>query len=595
MKFLEGSQAPLCGAFALGNGETLFRIWAPDAPPGMCLKVEGHAPLPIVADAKGYAEHRVADCPPGTRYYYVLADGSTMPDPASRLQDGDVQGASMVVDPAAYPWRHPDWQPRPWPQSILYEVHVGLAGGFDGLRQRLPDLAALGINLLELMPIAAFSGTRNWGYDGVLPFAPNAAYGSPDALKQLIDEAHGLGMGVMLDVVYNHFGPEGNHLPRYAARFFRDDIHTPWGAAIDFAQPAVRQHFEDSAIHWLDEFRFDGLRLDAIHAIHDDAWLCALPDRLRARLPGRRVHLITEDDNNRAHLLRAGFDAQWDDDLHHVLHHFLTGERHGYYGDYCEDPAAILARCLAQGWHYQGQASTHQGRARGEPTTGLPPSAFVFFLQNHDQIGNRPLGERLSVLTLSPERLRAAVALQVLSPMVPLLFMGEELGAQTPFHYFTSHHDPRLTQAVRAGRAREFPGSPDMRAHELPDPDAPATFEASRPWAERDPAWERYYRQLLTLRICHLSRRLQGARSEGARVLGTHAVRAVWRLADGAHLIHYINLGDRPCPIPPEHRSTIDSSRSLRFESLPGALAQATQGVLPGDCALCLINEAHDA
>jgi len=584
------------GAFALEGGSTLFRIWAPEAPAGMDLCVEGRPPLPVVPDATGHAEHRVPDCPPGTHYHYRLADGTRMPDPASRLQDGDVHGDSIVADPAPYPWRHADWRPRPWEESVIYEVHAGLAGGFAGLRERLPELASLGVNLIELMPIADFPGPRNWGYDGVLPYAPDRAYGPPESLKQLIDCAHSLDIGVMLDVVYNHFGPDGDYLARYARSFFRQDESTPWGAAIDFRQPAVQRFFEDSAIRWLDEFRFDGLRLDAVHAIADEAWLRTLPRRLRARLPGRRVHLVIEDDANRARLLEAGYDAQWNDDLHHVLHHLLTGERHGYYGDYCRDPAGVLARCLSEGWHYQGQPSDHHGgQPRGTPSAHLPPSAFVCFLQNHDQTGNRAHGERLTVLAANEQRLRAAIALQLLSPMVPMIFMGEEYGARTPFLYFTSHADPALADAVRRGRAREFAAMPDFRGDPdgLPDPNAESTFEACRPWPSNGAhrAWTAYYVHLLDLRARCLTPRLRGARSDGAQALGPASVRAAWRLGDGARLSFYVNLGSRPCAVPVGLLPAAPDATSLRYESVPGGLAALAQGELSSDCALCLIEE----
>ena len=586
-----------CGAFVQEDGTTLFRIWAPEAPAGMSLHVEGRAPLPVMPDALGYAEHRLPECPPGTRYHYGLADGTRMPDPASRLQDGDIHDDSIVVGDGTYTWRHLDWQPRPWEESVIYEVHVGLAGGFTGLRARLPELASLGVNLIELMPIADFPGPRNWGYDGVLPYAPDCAYGPPEALKQLIDCAHSLGIGVMLDVVYNHFGPDGNALGHYASSFFRRDAPTPWGAAIDFRQAAVQRFFEDSAIRWLEEFRFDGLRLDAVHAVADESWLRALPQRLRARLPGRRVHLVIEDDANRASLLEAGYDAQWNDDLHHVLHHLLTGERSGYYGGYCQAPAAILARCLAEGWHYQGQASAHHGgRPRGTPSAHLPPAAFICFLQNHDQVGNRPQGERLTVLAASEARLRAAISLQLLLPMVPMIFMGEEYGSRAPFLYFTSHADPALAEAVRRGRAREPAVVPAARgeACDPPDPNAEATFAASRPWPVNGGhrAWTAHYVQLLELRTRHLAPRLRGTRPAGAQALGPAAVCAAWRMGDGARLTLYLNLGPDSCTLPRASAGAVPEAACLLYESAPGAAAQLRQGELAPDCALCFIEEA---
>ena len=584
------------GALPLPDGRTRFRLWAPSASPGLALLIEGRDAIALHPDAQGYAQVDV-DCGPGTRYRYRLGDGAMVPDPASRLQDGDVHDASVVTGPDAYAWQHAGWRGRPWEDSVLYEIHVGLAGGYAGVRQRLPALAELGVTLLELMPLADFPGARNWGYDGVLPYAPDTAYGTPEELKALIDTAHGLGMGVMLDVVYNHFGPDGNFLPRYAAPFFRDDVPTPWGAAIDFRQPAVRRFFEENALYWLSEYRFDGLRLDAVHAIVGHEWLEELARHVRGQLPGRHVHLVLENDDNRASLLQAGYDAQWNDDAHHVLHHLLTGESQGYYADYSRYPAQALAQCLEQGWLYQGQPSAYRGgRPRGEPSAHLPPSAFVLFLQNHDQTGNRALGERLTRLAASPERLRAAVAMQLLIPQIPLIFMGEECGSEAPFLYFTSHADPALAQAVREGRQREFPA---YAAHDaataLPDPNAPDTYARSQPWHDDtgDAAknWLTYYRALLHLRQHALAPRLRGAESLGALALGTATVMARWRLGDGAVLTLYANLGADREPLPATLLPPGDFA-NLLFESLPGALASLRAGSACADSVVVLLEDA---
>lgn len=585
------------GAVPLDSGVTRFRLWAPSAPAGLALEVEGHPPIALRPDAQGYAQVDV-DCPPGARYHYRLDESTTAPDPASRLQDGDVHGDSIVVAPDAYPWRHPDWTGRPWEESVLYETHAGLEGGYAALEARLPELAALGITLLELMPIADFPGSRNWGYDGVLPYAPDTAYGTPDELKRLIDTAHGLGMGVMLDVVYNHFGPDGNYLPRYAAPFFRRDIPTPWGDAIDFRQAAVSQFFRDNAVYWLTEYRFDGLRLDAVHAIAGHEWLEELAGDVRRRVPAaRRVHLVLENDDNRASLLRGDYDAQWNDDAHHVLHRLLTGETQGYYADYADRPAQALARCLAEGWLYQGQPSPHRGgRARGEPSAGLPPTAFVLFLQNHDQTGNRARGERLASLVGEPARLRAAVALQLLAPQIPLIFMGEERGSRTPFLYFTSHADPALAQAVREGRRREFSRfdsfAADGACARLPDPNAASTYDASRPRAGADAEeWMRGYAALLQLRARLIAPRLAGAASLGASAIGGHAVFARWRLADGARLSVYANLGPARVPVPPALAAGADVYATLLFESNAGGREALAAGELCGDTTVWLLEE----
>jgi maltooligosyltrehalose trehalohydrolase len=590
---------PACsfGAVPLESGVTRFRLWAPSAPGGLALEVEGHPPIALRPDADGYVQADV-DCAPGARYRYRLDAGTAVPDPASRLQDGDVHGDSIVVAPDAYPWRHAEWTGRSWEDSVIYETHAGLEGGYAGLEARLPELAALGVTLLELMPIADFPGPRNWGYDGVLPYAPDTAYGTPEALKRLIDAAHGLGMGVMLDVVYNHFGPDGNYLSRYAAPFFRQDIRTPWGDAIDFRQPAVSRFFKDNAVYWLTEYRFDGLRLDAVHAIAGHEWLHELARDVRRRVPPeRRVHLVVENDDNRASLLSGDYDAQWNDDAHHVLHHLLTGETQGYYADYADQPAQALARCLAEGWLYQGQRSRYRGgQPRGEPSGGLPPTAFVLFLQNHDQTGNRALGERLAGLVDEPARLRAAVALQLLAPQIPLIFMGEERGSRTPFLYFTSHADPALAEAVRAGRQREFSGFASFSAQDaaaLPDPNDPATYQASRPTADGADAqaWMRDYAALLQLRTRLIAPRLAGAGSLGASAIGTHAVFARWELAGGARLSVYANLGPQRQPLPAPLRPGADVYATLLFESQAGGRDALAADELCGDTTVWLLEE----
>ncbi len=585
------------GAMPLDSGVTRFRLWAPSAPASLALEVEGHPPIPLRPGPDGYTQADV-DCPIGARYHYRLDDETVAPDPASRLQHGDVHGDSIVTAPDSYPWRYATWRGRPWEDTVLYETHAGLEGGYAGLLARLPELAALGVTLLELMPIADFPGPRNWGYDGVLPYAPDTAYGTPDELKRLIDEAHGLEMGVMLDVVYNHFGPDGNYLPRYAAPFFRKDVVTPWGEAIDFRQPAVSQFFKENALYWLTEYRFDGLRLDAVHAIAGHEWLHELAQYLRQHIPAERyVHLVLENDDNRASLLQGDFDAQWNDDAHHALHVLLTGEAHGYYADYSAQPAQALARCLAEGWLYQGQPSPYRGgQVRGEPSAGLPPTAFVLFLQNHDQAGNRAGGERLASLVDNPARLRAAVALQLLAPQIPLIFMGEERGARTPFHYFTSHADPALAQAVREGRRREFSRFPEFQGSAtaaLADPNAPETYLASKPRASSADAhvWMRDYAILLHLRARLIAPRLPGATSLGASAIGEHGVFARWELAGGARLTVYTNLGPDRLALPESLQAGLEAYAALLFESVAGARDALFQGEVCGDSTVWLLEE----
>ena len=583
------------GAVAVDGG-VRFRLWAPSAEPGLKLEVDGLSPITLTCDEEGYAQTEVPNIGPGTRYHYRLGDGRAVPDPASHLQADDVDGDSVVTDPDDYAWQHPEWRGKPWEDAVIYEVHVGLAGGFSGLLARLPELATLGVTVLELMPVNDFAGSRGWGYDGVLPYAPNTAYGTPAELKALVDTAHGLGMCVMLDVVYNHFGPSGNFLSSYAASFFREDIATPWGAAIDFRQTAVRDFFEENARYWLTEYKIDGLRLDAVHAIESRDWLCALPQRLRARLAADRiVHLVVEDELNRAYLLESGYDAQWDDDMHHVMHYLLTGEHQGYYVDYAEQATEQLARCLTEGWAYQGEPSAYRdGKPRGEPSGKLPPSAFIFFLQNHDQIGNRARGERLTQLVPNPDLRQAAISLQLLAPQIPLIFMGEEQGSEQSFLYFTDFKDAALAQAVRDGRRREFSRFAEFRdeAMHLPDPNALSTFEDSRPWinAPASRHWVLYYQELLTLRRTRLAPRLRGAYAVGTQVLGTGAVRADWILGDGTHLRVYTNLSDQSYSL--HGGSFSPEDWQVLFQTPADTSRHIAQDILPPHCTVWLIDEA---
>jgi malto-oligosyltrehalose trehalohydrolase len=428
-------------------------------------------------------------------------------------------------------------------------------GGFNGIAKMLPKWAELGITAIELMPIGDFPGNRNWGYDGVLPFAPDRAYGTPDDLKALIDAAHALGLMVFLDVVYNHFGPDGNYLPLYASRFFRNDVTTSWGDAIDFREPNVRRFFVENALYWVHEFHVDGLRFDAAHAIEGDDFLIELASALRESVAGqsRYLHLVLESDKNDSALLQRGFDAQWNDDLHHVLHVMLTGESEGYYIDYAARPAENLARALTEGFIYQGEPSPFRGgEKRGTLSAHLPPTSFVAFLQNHDQIGNRAFGERLTELT-HPEALKAAIALILLCPQIPLLFMGEESGATEPFLYFTDHH-PNLAEIVRQARRTEFAKFPafadEQRRALFPDPNAPETFERSQPMGAASDAeeWRSFYRLLLHLRHDRIVPRLKGAKAEDAVAAGEGAVVAHWRLGDGARLTLAANLGAETVP-----------------------------------------------
>ena len=566
------------GANLIGADRTRFRIWAP-AQREISVAVEGAPAAPMARSEGGWFEAEV-NCGAGARYRYILQDGTAIPDPAARAQVGDIHGASVVIDPSSYQWRHPEWRGRPWHDAVIYELHAGLLGGFGGVAKELPRLADLGITAVELMPIAEFPGARNWGYDGALPFAPECSYGSPDDLRALVDQAHGHGLMIFLDVVYNHFGPDGNYLSLYAPQMFRDDVATPWGPAIDFRRSEVRRFFTDNALYWLLEYQFDGLRFDAVHAITELDWLDEMASEVRKTVtPGRQVHLVLENDDNAASHLNRGFDAQWNDDGHHVLHVLLTGEREGYYEDYKDDPAARLARCLKEGFIYQGEPSLHRGgKQRGTRSADLPPTAFVLFLQNHDQIGNRAFGERLTKLA-NAEALEAATSLLLLCPQIPLLFMGEETASQSPFLFFTDHN-AELAKAVREGRRREFSGfsqfsDPTFLA-QLPDPNDVATFEKSNPVADGDRglARMRLYRELLVLRRTEIVPRLAGARALDAAPIGPAAVVAQWRMADGTVLTIATNLASRSVQLtPPLGRLIFSSSAAARGGLAKGELA----------------------
>jgi maltooligosyltrehalose trehalohydrolase len=551
------------GATYLGDHRTRFRLWAPNQK-AVSVEIDGRDPLVMERHADGWFEAE-ANCAPGASYIYRLGTGRAVPDPASRAQADDVHGPSLIIDPTRYRWQNADWRGRPWYEAVVYELHVGTYGGFAGVQADLDRLAGLGITAIELMPINDFPGKRNWGYDGVLPFAPDRAYGPVDALKSLIDSAHRRQLMVYLDVVYNHFGPDGNYLGAYAPGFFRDDIATPWGAAIDFRKPPARRFFIENALYWLMEYRFDGLRFDAVHAIADPTFLDEMAAEIRQTVErGRHVHLMLEHDGNESEHLRHGFDAQWNDDAHHVLHVLLTGETDGYYRDYATQPAERLLRCLTEGFAYQGEPSPYRdGRKRGAPTAGLPPTAFILFLQNHDQIGNRPLGDRLTTLA-HPDALKAAIALQLLCPNIPLLFMGEEQLSCTPFQFFTDHHGA-LANAVRDGRRREFAAFAAFSGEQIPDPNAVETFEHSRMSIQGDAS---LHRELLALRHKAIVPRLPGTHAIGGTPVGPAAVSVKWRMGDGSILSIATNLGAQ------DHPSGVTAGACI-FATHPDAAANA--------------------
>lgn len=545
-----------------------FALWAPSAS-DVRLVLDGQE-HPMPEQGEGWRRLTLHNARAGSRYGFRIDGDLVVPDPASRFQPDDVNGLSAVTDPA-FAWTDAGWRGRPWEEAVIYEAHVGTAtpeGTYAALAKDLERLRGLGITALQLMPLADFAGRRNWGYDGVLPYAPDAAYGTPDDLKRLIDRAHGLGLMVMLDVVYNHFGPTGNYLHSYAASFFTNRHETPWGAAINFDGAdgrAVREFFVHNALYWIEEFHFDGLRFDAVHAIIDDSdphLLGEIATRIRQSCPDRHVHLVLENEFNQARWLQRDergraklYDAQWNDDIHHCWHVLMTGESEAYYHDFANDPVALLGRCLAEGFAYQGEVSPHSGKARGERSGELPPSAFVAFLQNHDQIGNRAFGERLNALA-PPEKLRLARAGLLLSPQIPMLFMGEEWAASAPFQFFVDFSaEPQLEQAVRDGRRREFRhfaafADPEATL-QIPDPTDEATFRRStldRSEAARPGHVEvvEETRRLLALRNAEIvpiaKTHFLGAES---RRRGAAALDVLWRFKGGT-LRFLLNVGGEP-------------------------------------------------
>jgi malto-oligosyltrehalose trehalohydrolase len=566
-------------------GGVRFQLWAPSAR-GVALQLETSGmerEITMRAEAGGWFRTEVSEARSGSRYRFRINGDFLVPDPASRFQPEGVDGPSEVIDPRAFDWSDEAWLGRAWEEAVLYELHVGAfseRGNFAGVAEHLDHLVALGVTALELMPVAECPGEFNWGYDGVYPFAPERRYGCPEDLKALVEAAHARGLMMLLDVVYNHFGPQGNHLPRYAKPFFTRRHRTPWGAAIDFEGPhsrTVRDFFIHNALYWLEEYHFDGLRLDAVHAIHDSSKpdiLTELAEVVRERSGHRQVHLVLENDQNEArHLERDArgrarlFSAQWNDDIHHTLHVLLAGEHAGYYSDYAEHPTRQLGRCLAAGFAYQGEPSVFRGgEARGEPSGHLPPTAFVSFLQNHDQVGNRAFGERIVGLA-EPEAVRAALAVLLLAPSPPLLFMGEEWGCEVPFPFF-AHFGPDLAARVREGRRQEFARFPEFRdetaRQQIPDPGASHTFRsASLPWndlqKDEHREWLAYYRRLLEIRHREIVPRLAVTPWDAAEFteIGETGLRVSWRVRTGVSLHLWAQLAPEPgraFPAPPGGR-----------------------------------------
>jgi len=525
---MQNHQAAI-GATSLQDGSTCFRVWAPRAHEVAVVLTEGHrSPVSLLEEADGYFSASVAGVKAGARYQYLLDNQLVRPDPCSRYQPDGVHGPSQVVDLSEYQWVTSGWRGLPLEQFIIYELHVGTftrEGTFDGVISRLDYLCELGITAVELMPVAQFPGERNWGYDGTFPFAPQNSYGGPNGLRRLVDACHARGLAVILDLVYNHLGPEGNYLHAFGP-YFTNRYQTPWGDAINFDGPysdPVRHYFITNALYWVDAFQIDALRLDAVHGIYDFSARHILQELAEAvhesaAEQGRQIHLIAESDLNDVRLIKStdqggfGLDAQWNDDFHHALRTLLTGERAGYYQDFgrFED----LVKAFTEGFVLSGQYSTFRRRRHGSPSAQIPSRQLVVFSQNHDQIGNRMHGERLGE-HLSAQQLKLVAATVLLSPCLPLLFMGEEYAEAAPFPYFVSHYDADLVEGVRRGRLEEFAafrteGTP-------PDPQAEATFLSAKlklgqQLTEEQHSIFNFYRELIRLRKeCALLSRLDRA------------------------------------------------------------------------------------
>jgi len=553
------------GAEFVAADTVRFRLWA-SGQSEVTLRLSAKD-IEMTPTGNGWVEVEVAGVKPGEEYQYVLADGKTVADPASRAQRDDVGGPSLVIDPARYAWQNTGWAGRAWEETVVYELHIGTftpQGTFRAAIDKLPHLAGLGITMIEVLPLAQFGGRRGWGYDGVLLYAPHAAYGSPEDFKAFVDAAHGYGISVVLDIVLNHFGPEGNYLPLLSPDFFHPERTTPWGAAIAWDVDAVRRYIVEAPLYWLQEYNLDGLRFDAIDQIEDSQQphvLIEIAQRIRAEIPQRPIHLTTEDCRNVIFLHPRDadgsaplFTGEWNDDFHNAVHVFATGETHAYYQDFADQPEKGVARALTEGFIYQGQVSPQSGEARGVDSRGQPPVTFVDFIQNHDQVGNRAQGERLISLA-GADRSKVMLAMLLLSPHIPLLFMGEEYGETHPFLFFTDFHGD-LARAVREGRAREFAGHAGHEGESVPDPNAEQTFIASRldwhkPETPEGQAWMALTRQLLTLRQQYIVPLLARAGGHSGNAVKTAPgfLAVSWTFPQGT-LSMAVNIAATPQPLP---------------------------------------------
>jgi len=567
----------------LQEGMATFRVWAPNCR-SVEVVIEGRKPEALTGREDGVFERSLAGVGAATRYQYRLDGERYRPDPVSRFQPEGVHGPSAVVDPSRFPWTDQGFRGHSLTDLVFYELHVGTftAGGtFEAVIPHLPSLVDLGITAIEIMPIAEFPGSRNWGYDGTHLYAPQSTYGGPRGLRRLVDAAHGQGLSVFLDVVYNHLGPEGNYLGEFGP-YFTDRYKTPWGSAINFDGPdaeGVRRHFVDNARYWVREFHVDGLRLDAIHSIFDATpvhILTELADAAReeGQALDRPVHIAAEShDNDRKIVLPPaqgglGLDSIWSDDFHHTVHAALTGEKSGYYCDFAGGRG--LARAIAEGFAFQGEPSEYFARPRGTPSADLPGERFTIALQNHDQVGNRAVGDRLS--TIVPfAAVKVAAALLFSAPALPLLFMGEEYGETSPFQYFTSHLDPALVEAVRKGRTEEFKSFGWEGA--VPDPSEPATFLRSRlnhslAGAPRHRELREYYRRWMALRRSHPALGAGGKDRARAELDATGSVLTLVRQgpgAAGARLVANLTNAPRPFAPPSADWRVLLDSEDARF------------------------------
>ena len=552
------------GAEFISSDVVRFRVWA-EGQQQLTLRL-AERDLPMTAVGNGWFQIDVPGVTHGTEYQFVLQDGMAVPDPASRAQKEDVNGPSVVIDPGRYQPINPDWAGRPWEETVIYELHIGTftpQGTFRAAIDKLPYLAELGITQLEVMPVSQFGGSRGWGYDGVLLYAPHSAYGTPEDFHAFIDAAHGLGLSVVLDIVLNHFGPEGNYLPLLSPAFFDAQRMTPWGNGIAYEREPVRHYILDAPLFWLTEYRLDGLRFDAIDQIKDTASkhiLQQIAETIREALPDRHIHLTTEDSRNVIFLHPRDekgatplFTAEWNDDFHNAAHVFATGETHAYYQDFAFEPEKKFARALAEGFVYQGEVSLQTGHSRGVECHTQPPTFFVDFIQNHDQTGNRAQGERLITLA-GADKTRVLLAALLLSPHIPLLFMGEEYGETNPFLFFTDFHGD-LAKAVREGRAKEFTGHSGHDG-DVPDPNDEQTFARSKlDWhnvtTAQGKSWLRFTRSLLVLRHRYLVPLLRpGGTVEGKIVKTAPGMVAVsWSFPTGT-LSLALNIGNKPVDVP---------------------------------------------